>query len=78
MKCSPRRTFLQPLICAWLRVGRSKVYMGKSKMMYGITYFKGFGQIEYLMVVRSMVVRLMVVCSIVHLTTSFKFWMTKN
>jgi len=47
-------------------------------MMCGITYFKGFGQIDHLMVVRLMVVRPMVVYLIVHLRTSLKFWMTKN
>jgi hypothetical protein len=41
--------------------------------MCGITCFRGFGQIVYLMVVYPMVV-----CSIVYLMTSLKSWMTKN
>jgi hypothetical protein len=47
-------------------------------MMRGITYFEGFGQIDHFMVIRPMVVCSMVVCPIVHLIASFKFWMTKN
>jgi hypothetical protein len=47
-------------------------------MIFGITYFKGFGQIDYLMVVRLTMVRSMVVYLIVHLITSFIFWMKKK
>jgi hypothetical protein len=75
----PHKTFFQPLIvCAWLRVSCSKVWGGKSQMMCGITCFGGFGQIDHLMVVRPTIIHSMVVSSIVHSMTSFKFWMTKN
>jgi hypothetical protein len=50
----------------------------KSQMMSGITYFGGFGYIDFLMVVHLMVVHLIIVYSIVHSMKSFKFWMRTN
>jgi hypothetical protein len=70
---SPPNIFLTFSCLCMVESGPFKSLGGKSEMMCGITCLKGFGQIDHLMVVC-----LMVVCSIVHSMTSFKFWMTKN
>jgi hypothetical protein len=63
---TPPNIFATPHLCM-VEGGLLKGLGGKSQMMCGITCFRGFGQIDHLMVVH-----LMVVYPIVHLTTSFK------